>query len=46
MKEPEMTAFPEVDKICFEGPDSKNLLSYRYYNEDELVEGVSMKESR
>ncbi len=39
-----MTAFPEVSKIQYEGPDSKNPLAFRWYNEDELVEGKSMKD--
>lgn len=39
-----MAAFPEVTKIQYEGPDSKNPLAFRWYNEDELVEGKSMKD--
>src|SRR6266513_5487238 len=39
-----MPFFPEVPKIKFEGPDSKNPLSFRHYNEAELVDGKSMKE--
>ncbi len=39
-----MPAFPEVEKISYEGPESKNPLAYRWYDENELVEGVSMKE--
>ncbi len=38
-----MSFFPEVSKIKFEGPDSKNPLAFRHYNPDELVEGKSMK---
>ena len=37
-------AFPKIKKIKFEGPDSKNPLSFKYYNEDEVVEGRTMKE--
>jgi xylose isomerase len=37
-------AFPDVSKIKYEGPDSKNLLAFHWYNEDEVVEGKSMKE--
>ncbi len=37
-------AFPEIDKIRFEGPDSKDPLAFRHYNESEVVEGKSMKE--
>ena len=39
-----MTAFPEVDKIRFEGPESRNPLAFRYYDENEVVEGKSMKD--
>ena len=39
-----MTAFPEVDKIRYEGPQSDNPLAYRWYNEDEMIEGKSMKD--
>ena len=39
-----MTAFPEIDRIAFEGPDSKNPLAFRYYDADELVEGKSMRD--
>ena len=39
-----MTAFPEIDRIAFEGPDSKNPLAFRYYNADEMVEGRSMRD--
>ena len=39
-----MSAFPEVEKIRYEGPDSKNPLAFRWYNEDEIVEGKTMKE--
>ncbi|MEQ8790198.1 MAG: xylose isomerase [Pirellulaceae bacterium] len=39
-----MAAFPDVEKIRYEGPDSKNPLAFRWYNEDEVVEGKTMKE--
>jgi len=39
-----MTAFPEVKKIRYEGPTSKNPLAFRWYNEDEVLEGRTMKE--
>ncbi|MFO0964652.1 MAG: xylose isomerase [Gemmataceae bacterium] len=39
-----MPAFPEVAKVRFEGPDSRNPLAFRHYNESEVVEGKSMKE--
>src|SRR3990172_1787608 len=39
-----MAAFPDVAKIPFEGPGSKNPLAFRFYDENEAVEGKSMKE--
>ncbi len=39
-----MTAFPEISKIPFEGPQSKNPLAFRHYNADEVVEGRSMRD--
>jgi xylose isomerase len=39
-----MAAFPEVDKIRYEGPDSKNPLAFKWYNADEQVEGKSMRD--
>jgi xylose isomerase len=39
-----MAAFPDVSKIVYDGPDSENPLAFRHYNENELVEGRSMKE--
>ena len=36
--------FPEINKISYEGPDSKNPLAFRWYNEDEVVEGKTMKD--
>jgi xylose isomerase len=39
-----MTAFPEVDKIRYEGPGSKNPLAFKWYNQDEVVEGLTMKD--
>jgi xylose isomerase len=35
-------AFPEVNKIPYEGPKSKNPLAFKYYNATEVVEGKSM----
>jgi xylose isomerase len=37
-------AFPEVEKIEFKGPKSRNPLAFRHYNASELVEGKSMKD--
>jgi len=39
-----MAAFPGIEKIQYEGPSSKNPLAFRHYNEDEVVEGKSMKD--
>ncbi|MGA2621641.1 MAG: xylose isomerase [Thermoguttaceae bacterium] len=39
-----MTAFPEVQKIAYEGPQSKNPLAFRQYNAGEVVAGKTMKE--
>ncbi len=39
-----MAAFPDIQKICYEGPDSKNPLAFRWYNPDEIVEGKAMKD--
>ncbi len=39
-----MSAFPEVSKIRYEGPKSKNPLAFRWYDENEVVEGKTMKE--
>lgn len=39
-----MSAFPEISKIPFEGPASKNPLAFRHYNPDEVVEGKPMKD--
>src|SRR5690606_31222549 len=37
-------AFPEIDKIRYEGPTSKTPLAFRHYNPDEVVEGKPMRE--
>ena len=39
-----MPAFPEIDRIPYEGPESRNPLAFRHYNESELVEGKSMRD--
>ena len=39
-----MAAFPEINRIHFEGPQSKNPLAFRYYNAQEKVEGRSMRD--
>ncbi len=39
-----MPAFPDIEKINFQGPDSRNPLAFRHYDESELVAGKTMKE--
>ncbi|HZZ73980.1 MAG TPA: xylose isomerase [Pirellulales bacterium] len=39
-----MAAFPEISKIKYEGPHSKNPLAFRHYNAGEMVEGKSMQD--
>lgn len=36
--------FPGIGKIKFEGPDSKNPLAFKYYDENRVVGGRTMKE--
>jgi xylose isomerase len=36
--------FKGIDKINYEGSDSKNPFAFKYYNPDQLVSGKSMKE--
>lgn len=37
-------AFPDIDPIAFEGPDSRNPLAFKHYDPSAEVEGKSMKE--
>lgn len=39
-----MAYFPEVPRIEFDGPETKNPLAFRHYNPDEVVEGRTMQE--
>lgn len=39
-----MAAFPDISKIKYEGPKSKNPLSFRHYNAEEKVEGKTMRD--
>ena len=39
-----MSAFPAVQKIKYEGPQSKNPLAFRWYDADEVVEGKTMQD--
>lgn len=36
--------FPQIGKIPFEGPDSKNVMAFHYYQPDKMVMGKTMKE--
>lgn len=36
--------FPNIPKIAYEGPNSKNPLAFKYYNADEVIAGKSMRE--
>ncbi len=38
------TYFPNIEKIKFEGKGSKNPLSFKYYDENKVVAGKTMKE--
>ena len=39
-----MTQFPDISKVEYEGPESKNPLAFRWYNPEEMIEGKSMKD--
>jgi xylose isomerase len=39
-----MSAFPDIKKIPYEGPESKNPLAFRHYNADEVVAGKTMRD--
>ncbi len=39
-----MAYFEGVNKVVYEGPESKNPLAFKYYNPDEIVMGKTMKE--
>ncbi|WP_296701190.1 xylose isomerase [Algoriphagus sp.] len=36
--------FPSIDKIPFEGKDSNNPMAFRYYDENRVIAGKTMKE--
>lgn len=38
------SAFPDIDKIPYEGKDSKNPLAFKHYNATETIEGKTMEE--
>ena len=37
-------AFPEITKINYEGPRSKNPLAFKHYHAEEIVAGKSMRD--
>src|ERR1700744_313615 len=37
-----MSNFPQINRIAYEGAKSKNALSFKHYNADEVVEGKTM----
>lgn len=39
-----MNYFPQVEKVYYEGPETKNRFAFRHYNVDEKVLGKTMKE--
>ena len=39
-----MAYFPKIKKIKYEGPGSKNPLSFKWYDENEIVAGKTMKD--
>ncbi len=39
-----MSYFPDIPRIQYEGPTSKNPFAFKQYNPDELVEGKTMRE--
>lgn len=39
-----MSYFPDINKIQYEGPQSRNPLAFRWYNPSEMIEGKSMRE--
>ena len=36
--------FPNIEAICYEGPQSKNPLAFKHYNPDETVAGKTMRD--
>lgn len=39
-----MTSFSDIEKIRYEGPDSRNPLAFKHYDPEEVVDGKPMKE--
>ncbi|HEV2693714.1 MAG TPA: xylose isomerase [Verrucomicrobiae bacterium] len=38
------SAFPTISRIAYEGPTSKNPLSFKHYNAEEIIAGRTMRE--
>src|SRR5882762_4307915 len=38
------SAFPNISKIPYEGPKSKNPLAFKHYNADEMIAGKTMRD--
>ena len=36
--------FPDINKVVYEGPESSNPLAFKFYNEDQMVAGKTMRE--
>jgi len=39
-----MAFFPDIPKVQYEGPGSKNPFAFKHYNPDELIEGKTMRD--
>jgi len=39
-----MAYFEKIDKVVYEGRDTKNMFAYRYYNPEEVIMGKTMKD--
>jgi xylose isomerase len=39
-----MSYFPDISKIQYEGPQSRNPMAFRWYNPAEVIEGKSMRD--
>lgn len=38
------TYFPTVSKVTYEGPDSRNPFAFKYYDENRVIQGKTMKD--
>lgn len=39
-----MAHFPDIPKVTYQGPQSKDPLSFKHYNPDEVIEGKTMRD--